>query len=80
MYLAGRRDDSPRRSAAIVDAGKRLAELSALVEQPGTEAYDMAMRAADTAIKELFGSLHFNSSLEPVLGFAVERVLASRQR
>jgi hypothetical protein len=79
MYLAGR-DDGPGRLGAVVDAGKRLAELDALLDQPGTEAYKAAMRAADVAMNELLGGLHFNASLAPVLGHAAGRVLASRRR
>jgi hypothetical protein len=78
MYLAER--DSPDRRAAIVDAGRRLAELDALLEQPGTDAYKAAMRASDEAVNEVLGRLHFNASLAPVLGHAAGRVLASRRR
>src|SRR6187549_1662027 len=78
MYLA--EHDHPVRSAAVVAAGKRLAELDALLEQPGTEAYNAAMRAADVAVDKVLGSLHFNASLAPVLGHAAGRVLASRRR
>ena len=79
MYLAGR-DDSPGRRAAVVEAGRRLAELDALLEQPGTQAYDAAMQAADSAVNDVLGGLHFNASLAPVLGHAAGRVLASRRR
>jgi hypothetical protein len=78
MYLAER--DHPVRSAAVVAAGNRLAELSALLEQPETDAYRRAMAAADTALDAVLGSLHFNASLAPVLGQAASRVLASRRR
>ena len=78
MYLAG--GDSPGRRAAVVAAGQRLGELAALLDQQGTEAYDAAMRAADTAMNEVLGGLHFNASLAPVLGHAAGRVLASRRR
>jgi len=78
MYLAER--DHPVRSAAVVTAGNRLAELSALLEQPETDAYRGAMVAADAALDAVLGSLHFNASLAPVLGHAASRVLASRRR
>jgi len=78
MYLSER--DSEGRRTAVVTAGKRLAELEALVDQPGTDAYNSAMRAADAAVNEVLGGLHFNASLAPVLGHAAGRVLASRRR
>jgi uncharacterized protein (DUF2342 family) len=78
VYLA--EHDSPHRRAAVVEAGKRLVELAALVDQPGTDAYNAAMRAADPAMNDVLGGLHFNASLAPVLGHAAGRVLASRRR
>ena len=78
MYLA--ETESEGRRLAVVTAGKRLSELEALLEQPGTEAYNAAMRAADSAVDAVLGGLHFNASLAPVLGHAAGRVLASRRR
>jgi len=78
MFLA--EQNSPGRRAAIVNAGLRLAELDALLEQPGTDGYKRAMGAADAAVNEVLGMLHFNASLAPVLGQAAGRVLASRRR
>ena len=76
MYLANR--DSPHRLAAVVEAGKRLRELDeAIVSGEGLE---LAERAADVAVNEVLGSLHFNASLAPVLGQAAGRVLKSRRR
>jgi len=78
MYLSER--DSPGRRAAVVAAGRRLAELDALLEQPGTDGYRRAMAAPDAAVNDVLGMLHFNASLAPVLGKAASRVLASRRR
>jgi hypothetical protein len=79
MYLA-QTEESPGRRAAVVAAGQRLAELSELVDQQGTEAYQAAMRAADAAVDAVLGGLHFNAALAPVLGHAAGRVLDSRRR
>lgn len=78
MYLA--ESDHPGRRAAVQRAGVRLGELDALLEQPDSDAYKAAMRAADDAVNDLLGGLHFNASLAPVLGHAAGRVLASRRR
>jgi hypothetical protein len=65
----------------VVTAGTRLAALDALIEQPGTDAYNAAMRSADAAVNEVLGGLHFNAALAPVLfGHAAGRVPASRRR
>src|SRR6188768_2041836 len=74
MYVAER--DSPGRRAAIMTAGKRLAELDLLLDQPETDDYKAAMAAAERAVSDVLGALHFNASLAPVLGHAASRVLA----
>jgi len=78
MYLAER--DSAGRRGAMVAAGRRLAELDALLKQLDTDGYLRAMTAADAAVNEVLGMLHFNASLAAVLGQAAGRVLASRRR
>jgi hypothetical protein len=80
MYAADRGE--PHRRHAYVLAAKRLTELDAVLasEPEGSEAYAQAMRAADTAINGVFGALHFNASLQPVLGAAVARALPRRGR
>ena len=78
MYLAER--ESLGRRATMVAAGKRLTEFDALLEQAGTYGYRRAMAAADVAVNEVLGMLHFNASLTPVLGHASGRVLATRRR
>jgi hypothetical protein len=77
MYLAER---EPTRRARVVAAGKRLVELDAVLDQPGTEAYERATRAADAAVDAVLGGLHFNASLAPVLGHAASRAILSRRR
>ena len=76
MYLANRSE--PHRLYAIVEAGKRLQELDDALAS-GVNV-DPAERAADAAVNEVLGSLHFNASLAPILGAAAGRVLKSRRR
>jgi len=76
MYLSER--GQPHRLAAIAEAGKRLRELDAAIVSG--EGVELAERAADSAVNQVLGSLHFNASLAPVLGSAAGRVLKSRRR
>ena len=77
MYAAEREQ---HRRAYIAVAGKRLAELSLVLDQPGTEIYQRATLAADAAVNSVLGKLHFNAGLAPVLGHAAMRALVSRRR
>jgi len=61
------------RRPAIVAAGKRLAELAAPLDQPGTPEYERAARAAGAAVNAVLGGLHFNAGLAPVFGAAAGR-------
>jgi hypothetical protein len=78
MYAASR--DEPHRRGTYVAAAKRLTELDAVLgaESQGSPSYVQAMRAADQAVNDVLGSLHFNASLHPVLGAAVGRALPRR--
>ena len=76
MYAAA----DPHRRAGIVEAGLRLAELDAVLSQEGTEAYKLALRAADVAVDSVLGGLHFNAALAPVLAHAATRALPTRRR
>jgi hypothetical protein len=80
MYAASRSE--PHERKAYVTAAKRLTELDAVLatEPEGSAAYLQAMRAADQALNAVFGVLHFNASLHPVLGAAVARALPRRGR
>jgi hypothetical protein len=63
-----------------VAAGKRVGELDAVLDQPGTDVYERATRAADAAVNAVLGGLHFNASLAPMLGHAASRAIVSRRR
>jgi hypothetical protein len=76
MYAAA----DPHRRAGIVEAGLRLAELDAVLGQEDTEAYGLALRAADVAVNSVLGGLHFNAGLAPVLAHAATRALPTRRR
>jgi hypothetical protein len=77
MYLSER--DQPTRRARIADAGQKLTELVRLLDQPDSEEYRRAMQAADLAVNNVIGKLHFNTDLAPVIAHAAERVLPSRR-
>ena len=78
MWIA--EDPATMRRPAIAAAGSRLAELSLLLDQPGTEAYELATKAADAAVNAVLARLHFNAGLAPVLGTAAGRALVGRRR
>ena len=81
-YLAEAGDSGKRRT--IARAGELLREVSEMLAgaevEPGTEAYEKAMRAADAAVNQVLGSMHFNAPLAPVVSVAAGRVMPSRRR
>ena len=73
MYLAGG-EETPGRRAAIVGAGSCLANLYALLEQPGAEADDAAMRATASVVTMCWvGSISRPYRLARVLGHTAWR-------
>lgn len=78
MYAA--EDPATMRRPAIAEAGRRVAELSALLDQPGTAAYERATMAADAAVNAVLTGMHYNAALAPVVSHAAGRALLSRRR